>query len=166
MRSSSFRRLAERKSRIARAARVPFRRTFQLQLHDFSGSPLLSSRFPSPRATLDRPTRRDRDDSPSGLREPAFAALPLMAFVFRGYGEHAFLAQQNFEAPSHVGPQVAAADPGLEYTVRLLQRWTLPTQMATASVCAATGDLIHQLALQDKRFDQVEVRSFSPLRNL
>ncbi|POY74108.1 hypothetical protein BMF94_2920 [Rhodotorula taiwanensis] len=40
--------------------------------------------------------------------------------------------------------------------VRLLQRWTLPTQMATASLCAATGDLIHQMGLESKRLDQVE----------
>ncbi|GAA5869835.1 hypothetical protein JCM3774_000509 [Rhodotorula dairenensis] len=40
--------------------------------------------------------------------------------------------------------------------VRLLQRWTLPTQMVTASICAGTGDLIHQLGFEDKRLDEVE----------
>lgn len=30
--------------------------------------------------------------------------------------------------------------------------------MVTASICAGTGDLIHQLGFEDKRLDEVEVR--------
>lgn len=44
------------------------------------------------------------------------------------------------------------------HPVRLLQRWTLPTQMVTASICAGTGDLIHQLGFEEKRLDEIEVR--------
>ena len=30
--------------------------------------------------------------------------------------------------------------------------------MVTASICAGTGDLIHQLGFEEKRLDEVEVR--------
>ncbi|KAL7337975.1 hypothetical protein BJY59DRAFT_653864, partial [Rhodotorula toruloides] len=40
--------------------------------------------------------------------------------------------------------------------VRLLQRWTLPTQMATASVTAGTGDLIWQKGFEKKEWSEVE----------
>ncbi|BGO98502.1 hypothetical protein NBRC10513v2_002897 [Rhodotorula toruloides] len=40
--------------------------------------------------------------------------------------------------------------------LRLLQRWTLPTQMATASVTAGTGDLIWQKGFEKKEWSEVE----------
>ncbi|GAA6012083.1 hypothetical protein JCM10207_005122 [Rhodosporidiobolus poonsookiae] len=40
--------------------------------------------------------------------------------------------------------------------IRLLQRYTLPTQIATASVASASGDLIYQKGFEGKSWAQVE----------
>ncbi|GAA5869907.1 hypothetical protein JCM1840_007667 [Sporobolomyces johnsonii] len=40
--------------------------------------------------------------------------------------------------------------------VSLLQRYTLPTQMATGGVTSGLGDLIYQKGLEDKRWSEVE----------
>ncbi|GAA5924385.1 hypothetical protein JCM1841_001685 [Sporobolomyces salmonicolor] len=40
--------------------------------------------------------------------------------------------------------------------VSLLQRYTLPTQMATGGVTSGIGDLIYQKGLEDKRWSEVE----------
>jgi len=42
-------------------------------------------------------------------------------------------------------------------TVRLLQKYTLPTQMVTGGITSAAGDLTYQLAIQNKEFKEIEV---------
>lgn len=102
-----------------------------------------------------------------------------MAFLFRGYRTSRVSSllssplewsswvstnggQRGLHAPqTHSGERL-----GLErrlfpsrLAVRLLQRWTLPTQMATASVTAGTGDLIWQKGFEKKEWSEVEVRA-------
>lgn len=53
------------------------------------------------------------------------------------------------------------ADVSLARAVRLLQRYTLATQMGTSAVTASVGDLIYQSQFEGKRLSEVEVRSLS-----
>lgn len=85
-----------------------------------------------------------------------------MAFIFRGYGASSGRAPHRRSPNNATSTALGTLTLTLPCTVRLLQRWTLPTQMVTASICAGTGDLIHQLGFEDKRLDEVEVRARRP----